>query len=408
LLTSDSGKPIANRIVSVILDNAIYDCTTDENGWITLDINLKPGHYEAECYFANESSEEYSFNKTTIDVLTTILGTNEVKTYGDSPYLTLKFLDGTGNGIKNRDFVIGIDGTNYFATTNNEGIFYFDLNLNPGNHVITVINPFDGLSESYKLTITPTITVNNLVKVLGDGQYYTATFYDKNNSLITNKSVNVIINGINHTYKTDSEGQIKLSMEFNPNSYLVTAINPVTGEYVENTVKVLSPISENKDLIMYYTSGSKFKVRIITAGGKGVGQGKTVKFTINGKTYTAKTNKNGYASLKINLKAKKYTITTQYGKYKATNKITVKPLLTAKNISKKKVKKVTFKAKLVTNKGKVAKGKKITFKIKNKKYTAKTNSKGIASIKLTLNPGKYKIYSTYGKSKITNTITIKK
>jgi hypothetical protein len=244
--------------------------------------------------------------------------------------------------------------------------------------------------------------------VLGDGQYYTAIFYDKNNSLITNKSVNVIINGINHIYKTDSEGQIKLSMEFNPNSYLVTAINPVTGEYVENTVKVLSPISENKDLIMYYTSGSKFKVRIITAGGKAVGQGKTVKFTINGKTYTAKTNKNGYASLKINLKAKKYTITTQYGKYKATNKITVKPLLTAKNISKKKVKKVTFKAKLVTNKGKVAKGKKITFKIKNKKYTAKTNSKGIASIKLTLNPGKYKIYSTYGKSKITNTITIKK
>jgi len=408
LLTSDSGRPIANRIITVILDNAVYNCTTDENGWITLDINLKPGHYEAECYFANESSEEYSFNKTTIDVLTTILGNDEVKTYGDSPYLTLKFLDGAGNGIKNKDFIIGIDGTNYFATTSNEGIFYFDLNLNPGNHIITVINPFDGLSESYKLTITPTITVNNLLKVLGDGQYYTATFYDKNNSLITNKSVNVIINGINYTYKTDSEGQIKLSMEFNPNSYLVTAINPVTGEYVENTVKVLSPISENKDLIMYYTSGSKFKVRIITAGGKAVSQGKTVKFTINGKTYTTKTNKNGYASIKINLKAKKYTITTQYGKYKATNKITVKPLLTAKNISKKKVKKVTFKAKLVTNKGKIAKGKKITFKIKNKKYTAKTNSKGIASIKITLNPGKYKIYSTYGKSKITNTITIKK
>ena len=407
LLTSDSGRPLANQIISVILDNAIYNCTTDENGWITLDINLKPGHYDVECHFANESSEEYSFNKTTIDVLTTILGQDEVKIYGDSPYLTIKFLDGVGNGLKNKDFVIGIDGTNYFATTNDEGIFYFDLNLNAGNHVISVINPFDGLSESYKLTIKPTVIVNNLIKVLGDGQYYTATFYDKNNSPVTNKNVNVIINGINHTYKTDSNGKIKLSMEFNPDSYLVTAINPITGEYVENTVKVLSPISENKDLTMYFTSGSKFKVRIIAAGGKAVGAGKTVKFKINGKTYTSKTN-NGYASLKINLKAKKYTVTTQYGKYKATNKITVKPLLTAKNISKKNVKKVTFKAKLVTNKGKVAKNKKITFKFKNNKYTAKTNSKGIATIKLTLSPGKYKIQSIYGKSKITNTITIKK
>ena len=72
------------------------------------------------------------------------------------------------------------------------------------------------------------------------------------------------------------------------------------------------------------------------------------------------------------------------------------------------LKKVTFKAKLVTNKGKVAKNKKITFKFKNNKYTAKTNSKGIATIKLTLSPGKYKIQSIYGKSKITNTITIKK
>lgn len=408
LLTSDSGRPIANQIMSVVLDSAIYNCTTNETGWITLDINLKPGHYDVECYFANESSEEYSFNKTTIDVLTTILGKDEVKAYGDSPYLTIKFLDGLGNGIKNKDFIIGIDKTNYYATTNDEGIFYFNLNLNVGNHIISVINPFDGLSESYKLTITPTVIVNNLLKVLGDGQYYIATFYDKNNSLITNKNVNVIINGINHTYKTDSEGNIKLSMELNPNNYLVTAINPVTGEYVENTVKVLSPISENKDLTMYFTSGSKFKVRIITAGGKPAGQGKTVKFKINSKTYTTKTNKNGYASLKINLKAKKYTITTQYGKYKATNKITVKPLLTAKNISKKKVKKVTFKAKLVTSKGKVAKGKKITFKFKSKKYMAKTNNKGIASIKLTLTPGNYKIHTIYGKSKISNKIIIKK
>lgn len=408
LLISGSGKALAGKTIHVNIENTIYNCTTDENGRISLDINFKPGHYNVECYYIDEASQEYIYNKTTIDVLTTIIGKDEVKSYGDSPYLTIKFLNGIGKGINNTNFVINIDGTNYFATTNDEGIFYFDLNLNPGNHIISVTNPHDGLYESYKLTVLPTITVNPLVKVLGDGKYYMATFYDKNNTPLANETVNIIINGINHTYKTDAEGKVKLSMELTPKNYLVTAINTVTGEYVENTIKVLHPISNNKDLIMYFNSGSYFKVRILGANGIPVGAGNIVKFIINGKTYTVKTNKNGYAFIKINLKVNRYIIITQYKKYKVSNKITVKPVLTAKNILKKKVKKVAFNAKLVNNIGKPAAGKKITFLFKNKRYIAKTNSKGIASIRLTLNPGKYVIYSIYGKSKIRNTITIKK
>jgi uncharacterized repeat protein (TIGR02543 family) len=39
-----------------------------------------------------------------------------------------------------------------------------------------------------------------------------------------------------------------------------------------------------------------------------------VKITINGKTYKVKTDKNGYASLKISLKPKTYTVKATYGK----------------------------------------------------------------------------------------------
>lgn len=44
----------------------------------------------------------------------------------------------------------------------------------------------------------------------------------------------------------------------------------------------------------------------------------------SGKTYTVNTDVNGYASLAINLKAGKYTITTVYGGTTVTNTITVK------------------------------------------------------------------------------------
>ena len=74
-----------------------------------------------------------------------------------------------------------------------------------------------------------------------------------------------------------------------------------------------------------------------------------------------------------------------------------------------KVKKVKFKVKLVDKNGKALKGKKIKFKFKGRTYKAKTNRKGIACVTLkNLKVGKYKVHSTYGKSKITNVIRIKK
>ena len=136
---------------------------------------------------------------------------------------------------------------------------------------------------------------------------------------------------------------------------------------------------------------------------------KIVKIKVNGKIYKIKTNKDGYALFKINLKTGKYIITAEYNSYKVSNKINVKSLLTAKNISHKKSKKIKFSSKLVDTKGKAVKGKKITFKFKGKTYTTKTNKNGIATITIkNLKVGKYSIMSICGKSIIKNTITIKK
>ena len=50
-----------------------------------------------------------------------------------------------------------------------------------------------------------------------------------------------------------------------------------------------------------------------------------------------------------------------------------------------------------------------TFKIKGKKYTAKTNKKGVATVTIkNLKVGKYRIASSYGGCTIKNIIKIKK
>ena len=55
------------------------------------------------------------------------------------------------------------------------------------------------------------------------------------------------------------------------------------------------------------------------------------------------------------------------------------------------MKRKTLTAKFLSPKGKAVNGKKISFRINGKTYTAKTNSKGIATVKVTLNKKK-----TYG------------
>lgn len=407
-LVDGEGNSLVNKTVLVVLENVTYECLTDENGWITLKIDLKPGSYDVECYYYGKNDKENSFNQTTITVLSTIVGSDEVRYYGVFPYLSIYFLDGAGDLIRNTQFVIGIDGTNYIAMINSAGVFNFNLNLASGSHVITVTNPYDGLTASYNLEILPTILVNKIIKLLGDGKYYSASFLDKNGSVLANTEIDVIIDGIKYVYKTDVNGKIKINMELAPNDYLVTVINPKTGEYIENTISVYAPICENKDLVMYYNSGACYKVKIIGSNGRPVGAGVSVKFTVANKVYTVKTDKNGVASLKITLMPNKYVVVVRYNNYKVSNKITVKSTLTAKDIKVKKGKTFQFTAKLVNGKGKPLNGKQITFKIKNKIYKSKTNKNGIAAIKipLKLKAGKYGINTIYGKLSVKNTITI--
>ncbi|WP_405264429.1 right-handed parallel beta-helix repeat-containing protein [Methanobrevibacter sp.] len=240
-----------------------------------------------------------------------------------------------------------------------------------------------------------------------------AILKDKNGKVLANKVVSVVINGKTYNLKTDSSGSVFMPAVAR-GTYSVSLSFEGDNEYYgsKNTVKVtvIPVITGNKDYSVYYGNTVKYTVRIIGTDGKYVGAGKVVAIKVNGKTYKVKTDKNGYATQSLKLKAGKYAITSEYNGDKVSNKITFKPTLTAKNIAVKKGKKVKFTVKLVDKKGKILKNKKVTFKVKGKKYSAKTNKKGkaTATIKNLKKPGKYKITSSYGGCSISNKITIKK
>lgn len=128
---------------------------------------------------------------------------------------------------------------------------------------------------------------------------------------------------------------------------------------------------------------------------------KIVSVTLNGKTTNVTTNADGQATIKTNFAAAgtyyytlsflgddsgcKACLTT----VKVTvNKQAVKATFAKKTFKVKATKKISFTLKDAS--GKALAGKKITFKVNKKTYTAKTNSKGIATVKIVIKKkGKY-------------------
>ncbi|AMK14981.1 adhesin-like protein [Methanobrevibacter olleyae] len=360
---------------------------------------------------------------------------NTAKDYGNAIYLyrnTTNVSDCSFNIYRPKNSVVKFDNLIYYKD-NNCWVNYYEngvkirsgwtnddsvtfSKLDNGKHNILMTYSKGGGNSFYNyinINGYSYLSAGNVSMFYNDGTKYTIKLADYNGNPLTNQNIQITIGNLKYNVKTDVRGYATLTIKQKAGNYKIVAIFNGNSEYcpsnLVSTLNILdSPITKNKNRKIYF--GGRFKVQIINVYGKHVGAGKTVKFTIAGKTYTRKTDKNGYASLKIRLKprAKKYTITTKYGKFIKKNKITVKPVLTVKSIVMKKGKRIKFYVKLINTKGEPRAKKRIIFRFDGKKYKIKTNKNGIATLKIKyLRKGKHRIYTRYGKAKIKNTIKIK-
>lgn len=233
-------------------------------------------------------------------------------------------------------------------------------------------------------------------------------------------NLTVDINGKHYTKELKNGSATLTISELNPGKYDATITYNGDGKYnpitTTKTFSIPKPVLTAKNFEMLYTSGSKYTV-LVTLDGKAV-VGKTVTFTINGKKVTAITDKSGYASVKINLppKSKAYTLTASYLGVKVTNKVTVKSIISAKNVNvKKSAKKLKIKVTLKKVDNKYLKGKTISLKFNGKTIKAKTNKKGVATFTIKKNVlkklkvgKKYTYKVTYLKDSTSKKITVKK
>ena len=386
--------------------DTVYDST---DGYVIIQLNRDYGTYsyviklESPIYEADDLNGTYNVTVRKTDIVM-----NKATICPDGEYSVI-LKDSSGNPVSNCQITITAGIKVFKSVTDNDGKAVFNLNLTPGYY--TVSCRFDGdedyvSCEDYAVVnVKSSIIVSNFV--LTQNAVLNIEFLSKQATKLINHNVNIVLDGVTHTVKTDGKGVGSLNVNLKPGYYQIRIINPDTGEVLNEYIDVWERFEDNSNVNMYYGAGKSYEVCVSDDYGD-IAKGVKVKFTVNGHTYIRKTNSEGYASFKINLKPGKYTIVAEYKGVKVSNKITVKSTIITRDINVKKTKTIKFTAKLVNKNGKILKNKKITFKFKGKTYIVKTNKKGIAILKITkkYRKGKYTITSRYGKLTIKNKIRI--
>ena len=350
-----------------------------------------------------------------IDVSKTIQAKSITKYYKGSTQYTATFLDENGNPLANTNVKITANGVTYTKKTNAQGVASLPINLKPGTYKVVAENPATGYKLTTTFKIVSTISASDISKVYTDGRKFTAKFYKSNGKVLANKNIKFKINGKTYKVKTNSNGVASLSLtSLKKGTYKIVSYN-TDGLTQTNTVKVVKSTTSSltaSNYVFLKSDTKTIKVKLLNKFGYAPGKGKVIKFTVNGKSYTAKTNANGIAKLKLPSLAKGvYTVKYAFSGnsfYKASStssKVTIittqTPTFTVKSGTTFTYGKSNTFQVAVTAASVPIIGKQVTFNVDGKSYTKTTNANGIASLPIDLVIGKHTItYSIAKDSKL--------
>ena len=156
-IIDSKGNPAkAGQKVTFNINGVFYERYADETGHVKMNINLVPGEYIITA--------EYEGCKVSnkIKVLPILKASDLTKKYGTkTPFeATLidgkgKFeatlIDGKGKALKNTAITFNINGVFYTRTTNENGIAKLNINLMPGEYIIT--STYNGANIANKVKI---------------------------------------------------------------------------------------------------------------------------------------------------------------------------------------------------------------------------------------------------------------
>ena len=231
------GSPLVNASVTFNINGVLYKKQTDYEGVARLNINLFPGKYILTAM--HPDGLMYGYN---ITVLSTIHGDDIVKFFRNGTQYCAKFLDGCGSPLVNASVIFNINGVFYKKQTDDNGMARLNINLFPGEYILTAIH-LNGEEKANIIKVLTTISAEDISLIENKSGVFVLKTHDGA------RNVSITINGVEYIVQTDDGGVATLNVSLSKGNHAVLSKNLNSGEEVFNTIYVM----EDPAFIKYYS-----------------------------------------------------------------------------------------------------------------------------------------------------------
>ena len=210
------------------------------NGKASIGINLNPGNYTITTFY--HYTDGLATKTNNIEVLSTILANDVVKFFRNGTQYCAKFLDGCGSPLVNASVTFNINGVFYKKQTDDNGMARLNINLFPGEYILTAIH-LNGEEKANIIKVLTTISAEDISLI----ENKSGVFVLKTNDGARN--VSITINGVEYIVQTDDGGVATLNVSLSKGNHAVLSKNLNSGEEIFNTIYVM----EDPAFIKYYS-----------------------------------------------------------------------------------------------------------------------------------------------------------
>ena len=231
------GSPLVNASVTFNINGVLYKKQTDYEGISRLNINLFPGKYILTAM--HPDGLMYGYN---ITVLSTIHGDDIVKFFRNGTQYCAKFLDGCGSPLVNASVIFNINGVFYKKQTDDNGMARLNINLFPGEYILTAIH-LNGEEKANIIKVLTTISAEDISLIENKSGVFVLKTHDGA------RNVSITINGVEYIVQTDDGGVATLNVSLSKGNHAVLSKNLNSGEEIFNTIYVM----EDPAFIKYYS-----------------------------------------------------------------------------------------------------------------------------------------------------------
>ena len=231
------GSPLVNASVTFNINGVLYKKQTDYEGIARLNINLFPGKYILTAM--HPDGLMYGYN---ITVLSTIHGDDIVKFFRNGTQYCAKFLDGCGSPLVNASVTFNINGVFYKKQTDDNGMARLNINLFPGEYILTAIH-LNGEEKANIIKVLTTISADDISLIENKSGVFVLKTHDGA------RNVSITINGVEYIVQTDDGGVATLNVSLSKGNHAVLSKNLNSGEEIFNTIYVM----EDPAFIKYYS-----------------------------------------------------------------------------------------------------------------------------------------------------------